>query len=405
MKVARANTLNGKKKLGMGIPFTIGMLLLVAQAFFMYTYVGSFCNNSNDLVVEVPNDKLETAKVVPVTVTTPNLQTRKSQRISDDPFFETVDCKSLLNDFRMKNIPKMVDNLYQQSFITTSREEEFPFYVATHSGEIDPVRGSLFAVGAYYEKKLTQIIRETFQALSDKDGKKPIMLDVGGNIGWFSLVGANYGAQVYYFEPNIVNNVRFCESQMLNGWVDEDGEPRVLQFMKGVGDEHAIERTFYSGGNTGDKAEGNPGRFTFNKPNFNALQKGLRKEVGSLKLITLDALAEDQGWLTNDASQAPTIAFMKVDVEGFEPNVFKGAKKLLNSGLVKNIELELKFGRGEDNVREITKLLHEAGYELHMHGKYKGPAKKLKKPYDSWEQLADDIMAKNLDENCWFKLR
>ncbi len=382
------------KKTSRRIPFIYGTFLLGAQAFFVYTYVGSYCSNTNGLVIEVASDNLDTLKVTPPSVVnTPELQTRKSQRISDDPFLETVDCKSLLHDFRMKNIPKMVNNAYEKSYITTTRDEQPPFYVATHCKTIDPVRGTVFDHGAYYEKKLTEAIRETFLALSDKDGKKPIMLDVGGNIGWFSLVAANYGAQVYYFEPNIVNNVRFCESQMMNGWVDEDGEPRILQFMKGVGDEHAIERKFYGGW-------GNPGRFTFQKPPVRSVN-----EVESLKLISLDALAEDQGWFTSDKSQTPTIAFMKVDVEGFEQNVFKGGKKLLNSGLVQNLELELKNQSGDDNVREIVRMLHEAGYELYMHGKFSGPSRPPKKPYVNWEQLADDVIAKKIDENCWFKLR
>ena len=71
-------------------------------------------------------------------------------------------------------------------------------------------------------------------------GKESIFLDVGGNIGWFTLLAKAHGAsKVYTFEPNPVNVVRVCESLKLNGWEDD-----VDLMMVGVSDEDGKQPLF-----------------------------------------------------------------------------------------------------------------------------------------------------------------
>ena len=87
------------------------------------------------------------------------------------------------------------------------------------------------------------------------------MLDVGGNVGWFSMVAAAHGAEVFVFEPNVVNMVRLCESSVLNGWTlsSNPSYNQVHPYLKGVTDKHGSQEVMYK------IDPKNPGSFSFSK--------------------------------------------------------------------------------------------------------------------------------------------
>ena len=90
---------------------------------------------------------------------------------------------------------------YKRTFATITSTDK-PFYVATHDKEIDQVRSDIMKYSWYYERQLTARVVEIFEEKSAQR-KESIMLDVGANIGWFSLVAVAHGAmKVYSFEPN-----------------------------------------------------------------------------------------------------------------------------------------------------------------------------------------------------------
>ena len=154
-------------------------------------------------------------------------------------------------------------------------------------------------------------------------------MDVGANVGWFSLLAAAHdGAEVYTFEQNIVNMVRYCESVVLNGWdaqQQRDGNVYVVPYLKGVSDVHGVQQTFYAIDGT------NPGSYSFSQNAVHSWTKSHltnATKIGSLSVISLDALAKEQGWLET----RPSIGFLKIDVEGLEAAVIRGATKLLQGG-------------------------------------------------------------------------
>ena len=128
---------------------------------------------------------------------------------------EAADCTEILEKFRADEIEVTKTrgkNNYHRAFATVTKTDK-PFYVATHDDQIDAIRSSIMKYQRYYEKQLTARVAEIFEEKSAQ-GEESIMLDVGANIGWFSLVAAAHGAtKVYSFEPNMQNTVRFCESQ------------------------------------------------------------------------------------------------------------------------------------------------------------------------------------------------
>ncbi|KAL7429212.1 hypothetical protein ACHAXH_001480 [Discostella pseudostelligera] len=240
---------------------------------------------------------------------------------------------------------------------------------------IDRVRTAIFKKGDYYEKRMTQAMQsilrdESEQEPGEKQKVRPIMLDVGGNVGWFSMLSAAHGAEVYVFEPNVVNMIRLCESAVLNGWS--------LSSNPGVSNNHGEEHQMYK------VHEHNPGSFTFSeKAAGNAEVPG-----GLLQLVTLDALAQEQNWL--GADDDTRIAILKIDVEGLELKVFQGAKELLKSGTVKNIFMEWKKGEKKEEStewEEILSLLLDAGYELYKIGNIPGPKDIVTKSFGSGKEL------------------
>jgi len=300
-----------------------------------------------------------------------------------------LDCSTMLQDFLSGKIAEVeVKEGFEKSYITRTTTQK-PFYLATHDAILDSVRAAAFKKGYYYEKILSDVISDAFDKKAGQEGET-IFLDVGGNIGWFSLLAKAHGAsRAYVFEPYPANIIRICESLTLNGWEDS-----VDLMMTGVGDEVAT-MPFY-------KTQGaNPGAFSFDKRKAEKYQRtgGKGEKVrGGIAIITLDAFAEEMGWFEKKTS----IAVFKLDVEGFEPRVMEGAQKLFKSGIIELFAMEMKLHTPED-MRMMIKLLFESGYELQKHGAWLGPRNIVEEKYDKWEDFADVMIhGKKYGENLLF---
>jgi len=294
-----------------------------------------------------------------------------------------LDCSTMLQDFLSGNIAEVeVEQGFGKSYITRTKTQK-PFYLATHDAILDKVRAIAFHKGIYYEKNLSNAISDVFDNKAGQEGEA-IFLDVGGNIGWFSLLAKAHGAsRAYVFEPNPVNIVRICESLTLNGWKDS-----VDLMMTGVGDEVGT-MPFYK------TQDSNPGSFSFDtKKAFKFKGEKMKDEIA---IVTLDAFAEEMGWFDNKTS----IAFFKLDVEGFEPKIIMGAQKLFKSGIIELFAMEMKSHTPGDT-RMMIKLFFESGYEIYKHGSWLGPKHIVVEKYDKWEDFADAIIHKKYGENLLF---
>jgi len=243
----------------------------------------------------------------------------------------------------------------------------------------------------YYEHALTERVAEVFDETVQKN-ESSLFLDVGANIGWYSLVAVAHGAsKVYSFEPNLQNTIRFCESLSLNDWLrDDPSKDVVVPISKGVGNKEE-SRKFYAKG-----AGNNPGEFSFKGRNSD-------KVVGTMEITTMDLFADRHGWFQSK----PSIGLMKVDVEHFELEVMEGAVRLLQSNLIEKIAMELKHDHPLESKRKILQFLYGAGYELYMHGTWMGPHKKVDKSYNSssFDELLQDFHEKKIyGENVMFAL-
>jgi FkbM family methyltransferase len=164
--------------------------------------------------------------------------------------------------------------------------------------------------------------------------KNRTALDIGANIGNHALYFSNYFANVHAFEPNprtfdllsfnakLVDNVR-CHKFGLS---DKSGSANLIQDDKNVG-------ASFIGGNSGNT--------------------GKKAKATRIQLRRLDSVRNQIG----------DVALMKIDVEGMELDVLKGASALLKSSrpLIFFEILETDFIDG--NCRSIE-FLKDFGYAI-----------------------------------------
>ncbi|KAL3811824.1 hypothetical protein ACHAXA_003549, partial [Cyclostephanos tholiformis] len=274
---------------------------------------------------------------------------------ASDPYLVVTDCLELLDSHRMLDIPQLkysTDELPYHNAYLRLTNTKIPFYASTNYEKVD----------------------------------LPIMLDVGGNVGWFSFLSVAHGVEVYVFE--------LCKSSVLNGWSlsSNPEDNQVHPCLKGVGDIHGIQEDMFRINLR------NPGSFSFLEEAAQQ-SKAQTMEGGKLQLVTLNALVGGQNWLANDeGSTATVIAILKVDVEGLKLKVLLGAKKLLRSHKVRYIFMEWKKTLVSQDWDDMCSILLDSGYELYKTGMWMGPSDVVMAKYADETELAEymgDLSAKS----------
>jgi FkbM family methyltransferase len=156
-----------------------------------------------------------------------------------------------------------------------------------------------------------------------------LFLDVGANVGTYTIWAAELGAEVIALEPAADTFSLLKENIALNGY-------RVTAIQAAAGDRCGTAR------------------FTQGLDAINSLAPDGPVET---KLVTVDSLIGDR-----------RVAGMKVDVEGFELDVLRGAERALADRRIDLIQLEWNEmsarATGTDR-RPAAELLEEHGYRLY----------------------------------------
>jgi FkbM family methyltransferase len=265
-----------------------------------------------------------------------------------------VDCETgFYTDYLKKDFE---DDPNQGEMLARWTTTNPPFFISIHNFRYDRLRKVIYETGKYYEEEIISVFVEILQASPPNHR----VVDVGGNIGWFSLLSASLGFHVDVMEPNVANVMRLCESKRLNQWTTIELEKDIVNRRTKRGSIHI--RQYGVGSNYSSSIlylGKNPGKATLVR---SMLPSRKRKEIKirerSITIIALDSMAEDLGWFDLNAQ----IAVLKVDVEGYEPSVFQGATRLLHSGLVKNVVMEITSQHDNSENEKMLDLLAEAGY-------------------------------------------
>ena len=173
-----------------------------------------------------------------------------------------------------------------------------------------------------------------------------LFVDVGANVGSYTIWAAELGAEVIALEPAADTFGLLAENIALNGY-----QVRAVQAAAG---DHCGTARFTTGLDAG-----------------NSLAADGRVET---KLVTVDSLIGDS-----------RVAGLKVDVEGFELDVLRGATRALAERRIALIQLEWnetsRSALGTDR-RPVAELLASYGYRL-----YRSDAKgclRVRQPSFAW---------------------
>ena len=134
-----------------------------------------------------------------------------------------------------------------------------------------------------------------------------LFFDVGANVGSYTLLASGVcKARTFAFEPDPESMARLRKNLEANALASR---VRLLQTAVGAGEGEVS--------------------FTVGRDSENKVADGTAGEVRSVKVTTLDAAAGDE---------VPLL--IKIDVEGYEPEVIKGATRLLGDPRLKVLECE-----------------------------------------------------------------
>lgn len=162
-----------------------------------------------------------------------------------------------------------------------------------------------------------------------------VAIDVGANVGELATAAAIRGMKVHAFEPDTA-----CYSALERNLRPFRG---AVANCMGLGDQRG-ERTFYMATDLADSSFIPPERFT--------------KSV-VLKLIPLDEYVAER--------KITSIGLLKIEAEGFEPEVLAGARKALT--MARYVAIDCGPERqGADTVAECEAALLNAGLRIQRNG-------------------------------------
>jgi FkbM family methyltransferase len=163
---------------------------------------------------------------------------------------------------------------------------------------------------------------------SRNDSRRALVVDVGANLGYFSLYALSHGCRVLAIEAASELASVLNHSVRLNGWGQAVNDFRL--FVNPVSN---MERKV---------------KFAFNK-NHMGLSR-LSEDGREVDAITLDNVLQED------------VLLLKMDVEGAEDLVFKGMLKFLAAFKVSNLVLEIKQTNDIETKRKFINGLLSQGF-------------------------------------------
>ncbi len=173
-----------------------------------------------------------------------------------------------------------------------------------------------------------------------------VFYDIGANVGVYSLVAAKYFAgkvKIYAFEPAFMNFSQLCKNIALNQCQDN-----IVPLQIALSDKTMLDSFNYSSLTVGG-AQNTLGDAIDEKGQaFNPV----------FKQYTLSYKIDDL--IANFGIPVPN--HLKIDVDGIEFLVLKGAPKTLANESLRSMIVELAEG---ERATEVTNFLADKGFKLH----------------------------------------
>ena len=209
-----------------------------------------------------------------------------------------------------------------------------------------------------YEKSLSNYMIEALKFYSMNynitHSEDIVILDIGGNVGWYPSLLGRYGYTILSFEAfeknYYISKKNYC-------YLNKNSN--VIIITKGLGTENKTCNYFSQKNN-----EGNGMVICEKKDNlFNKILSEQFVKVGEVEITTLNSFIP----YISDKK----IVLMKLDVEGHELKVLEGGKDLISKYHVPFIVLEftlIYFKEQGSDPKELIKLFVDNGYKISLDG-------------------------------------
>eukprot|EP00178_Gracilaria_changii_P013969 TRINITY_DN3954_c0_g1_i1.p1 TRINITY_DN3954_c0_g1~~TRINITY_DN3954_c0_g1_i1.p1 ORF type:complete len:366 (-),score=54.64 TRINITY_DN3954_c0_g1_i1:949-2046(-) len=228
--------------------------------------------------------------------------------------------------------------------------------------------------------------------------KEQIVIDVGCNRGWYSLMAAAYGHRVYAFDPQPHCRTLLSASILVNGF--HELVTFTHAFVTDQTDETMAvrRRTGCMGGFPNNNHAGYADKF----------RKPLDRLAGANDTVTVRGVSLDEIF---DAERHDVL-LLKMDVEGFESHALGSGRRLLEEGAIRNIIMEFNIPmmsrqpEGVERMKErslelVRQLMEEHAYKAK--GSHKGSWKTQKEmTMGEWEQLFSRERDMFVTIDAWF---
>jgi len=227
-------------------------------------------------------------------------------------------------------------------------------YIFTKTPKGIPFIGKINDFNTFFYLLIPNSNSHILNLLNSKMEAKSVFLDIGANVGLIgvNIAKSNEKCNVYAFEPYPDTFIRAAATIALN----ELNNMEIFQLALGDS-EGEISFNFPYGHSGGASALPIQADSVLGKPKYDTIK---------VRCTTLDSFVEER--------KIPHVDLMKIDVEGYEPNVLRGAKKVIArdapSFLYEYNHLAAAAGW---NCRDIEKIIQETGRKykysvLHQNG-------------------------------------
>jgi FkbM family methyltransferase len=165
-----------------------------------------------------------------------------------------------------------------------------------------------------HDDELTSNIIKEHKAYSNADlflmkqskiGKDDIFIDMGANIGWNTIYGAQEFAKVYSFEP-YYKNVKLLKNNLIHNHLNN-----VTICDKAISNRSSTVELYLNGTNYGD----------------NAIEPNVKRDYG--ESVTIETITFDE-YIEQEKIDASKISCIKMDIQGQEIKALEGMVKFLD---------------------------------------------------------------------------